>query len=95
MRPLMRQGRKPLLRAGRGARFGKTARPASSRQAAGCAGHGTRLGTARYSLDFRLSTMSMRRSLPRMARATMPENTMVSANAMAKLAAWMSRPNMT
>ena len=39
-----------------------------------------------YSLDFRLSTMSMRRSLPRMARATMPENTMVSANAMAKLA---------
>ena len=54
-----------------------------------------RHGASRYSLDFRLSTMSIRRSLPRMASATMPENTMVSANAMAKLAAWMSRPNMT
>ena len=48
-----------------------------------------------YSFDFRLSTISIRRSFGRMASVTITENTMVNRNAMIKLAAWMSRPNMT
>ncbi len=50
---------------------------------------------ASYSFDFRLSTMSMRRSFPRIASVTTTENSMVSKNAMTKLGAWMSRPNIT
>lgn len=51
--------------------------------------------TLPYSLDFRLSTMSMRASLGRMTSMTMTVNTIVSTKAMAKLVQWMVRPNMT